>query len=562
MAPPALWGLLHLTLTVALLGGIAFAHPMPSSFSQCAEPETDVALIPNLGTLNHPVSTANPRAQAFFNQGLTLLFAYNFEEAVRSFKQAAKADPTLAMAHWGIAMASGANINIDVDSPCEAVAYAAIGKAKQVASQHPTTDAERAYINALATRYTGDAGPDRVRLAVNFKLAQQALVQSYPRDHDARTVYVEALMDLRPWMLWLNGKPNTDTTAILDNLSAILTADPYHLGANHYQIHALEASTTPERALTSALVLPFLSPNAGHIQHMPSHIFMRLGHYRMSRDANLSALKVDQPYYGACFPQRKPECLPLYTGHYYTHNLMFLAESYGFMGSSMPALETARKAQQNALAFIEGQPELEHYVAGLSVMQVAFHKWEDILQEPAPRPSLPAATALWRWARSYAYAKKGDLKQARDEQQAFFAALQQVPYDLPYGNNSAQTFLGVASNLLRARIAAGEGQKDAAVELLKLAVDSADALAYDEPPPWFFPARDALAAAYYQAGRYQESAATFQKSLDLQPLNPRALYGLAQSQKAAGNPGWQDAQSAFEQAARDGDVQYSIDGLW
>jgi tetratricopeptide (TPR) repeat protein len=282
----------------------------------------------------------------------------------------------------------------------------------------------------------------------------------------------------------------------------------------------------------------------------------------MSRDANLSALKVDRPYYDACFPQRKKECLPVYTGHYYSHNLMFLAESYAFMGSSALALETARKAQQNALAFIEGQPELEHYVAALSVMQVGFQQWEDIQKESPPRTSLLAATALWRWARSYAYAKKGDLQRARDEQRAFFAAVQQVPYDLPYGNNRAQTLLSVASNLLRARIAAGEGQKDAAVELLQLAVDNSDALTYDEPPPWLFPVRDALGAAYYQAGRYKESATTFQKSLDLQPLNPRALYGLAQSQKAAGSQGWQDAQNAFEQAARDGDVQYSIDGLW
>ncbi|GEM48264.1 tetratricopeptide repeat protein [Deinococcus cellulosilyticus] len=553
-----------LLLTVCALAGLAAAHPMHSTFSQCTEPamQTEATLIPDLGHLFHKVSTQHPQAQAFFNQGLTLLFSYNFEDAVRSFRQAAKLDPQLAMAQWGIAMASGANININIDPACEEVAFQAISEAQRLAGTYPTTAAEKAYINALAARYTGRPNPDLVRLAVDFKLAQQRLTERYPQDTDARIVYVEGLMDLRPWMLWLNGKPNTETSTILGNINTVLKQDPDHLGANHYNIHALEASDRPELALNSALKLSRLVPNAGHMQHMPSHIFMRLGNYQMSRDANLNAVQVDQSYYQKCFPVQQQDCLPIYVGHYYSHNLMFLAESYAFMGASKDALATARKTHDNALAFIVGQPELEHYVGGLSLMQVGFQKWQDILAQPRPLESLQAATALWHWSRSYALAALGQLKEAESEQQQFFAVQQEIPYNLSYGNNTAQAILAVASNLLRAKLAAAQGNMDAALELLKLTVDSDDALVYDEPPPWFFPARDALGAAYFQTRQYQAAVRVFKESLKKQPLSPRALYGLALSQKAVGDPEWEETMKKFQYASRDADVQFSMSTLW
>lgn len=551
-------------LTVLAMAGLACAHPMHSSFSQCTEPamQTEATLIPDLGNLFHKVSTDNPQAQAFFNQGLTLLFSYNFEDSVRSFRQAAKLDPHLAMAQWGIAMASGANININIDPACEQVAYQAISEAQRLASTYPTTAAEKTYINALSARYTGRPNPDLVRLAVDFKLAQQKLTELYPQDQDARIVYVEGLMDLRPWMLWLNGKPNTETNTILNNINLVLKQNPYHLGANHYNIHALEASDRPELALNSALKLSGLVPNAGHMQHMPSHIFMRLGNYRMSRDANLNAVKVDQTYHQKCFPVQQKDCLPIYVGHYYSHNLMFLAESYAFMGASKDALDTARKTHDNALAFIVGQPELEHYVGGISLMQVGFQKWQEILAEPRPLESLQAATALWHWARSYALAAQGQLNEAEIEQQRFFEVQKNISYSLSYGNNTAQAILSVASNLLRAKIAATQGNTEATLELLKLAVDSDDALVYDEPPPWFFPTRDALGAAYFQARQYQAAVHTFTESLKRQPLSPRALYGLALSQKAIGDPEWEETMKTFQYASRDSDFQYSMNTLW
>ena len=535
-----------------------------AGFSPCSKQYTPATLLPGLGQLNHPVSTKNSDAQRFFNQGLTLVYGFNHEEAARSFRRAAELDPTLAMAHWGIALSVGPNINIDIDPSCEQFAYSEVQKAIELSKASPTSPAEIAYIEALSKRYSDKQGPDRQQLAVSYMVAMGELVRQFPNDLDAATLYAESIMDLRPWRLWDNcGKPAQDTEEILRIIESILKRDAKHIGANHYKIHAIEASTTPQNAQTSAVLLETLVPNAGHLRHMPSHIYARIGRYDLAALANINALKVDDPYLKACAASiDAPECLPIYVGHYYSHNLLFLSVAYGMQARS-EAQVIAQRAADNALRYIKQQPGLEHFLPTPPMMLTRFGRWDEILKiNPPYDPTLHISNAMWHWARSMAYGATKKLDDAATEEAAFAQEVQNVPACMSWGNNSASAMFAVAANMLRGKIATAQGQSKAAVEFLRLALDAEVALVYDEPDPWFIPVREALGMALLRDRDYKSAEQVFRADLKQHPESLRSLLGLAESVRNQGQVKAADAfRERIERARKQADVDVRLDEM-
>ncbi|HZT40864.1 MAG TPA: ATP-binding protein [Chthonomonadaceae bacterium] len=363
--------------------------------SQHAMPETrqpSITLMPGLGHLHHAVSTRNAEAQRFFDQGLTLVYAFHHEAVGRSFQRAAELDPQLAMAYWGIALALGPNINLDIDADREKQAAEAIQKAQSRAAH--ASEPERAYIAALATRYSSDPKADLQQLAVNYKNAMGDLVKRYPDDLDAATLYAESLMDLRPWKLWTSdGKPAEGTEEIVSVLESVLRRDPHHIGANHYYIHAVEASPHPERALACAKRLEGLAPGAGHLVHMPAHIYIRIGDYDGAARANERAVAVDRAYlehsgFNGIYPM------------YYLHNLDFLQIAYGMEGRFQDASRAVGQLAANGGPMVKQMPAMFEYAMAKPLLVLErFRRWDDILQTPAPDVSLPVTNAIWRYER-------------------------------------------------------------------------------------------------------------------------------------------------------------------
>ena len=533
---------LILACLLASLCGVAAAQHRhndgsPSQFSPCSRQYAPATLLPGLGNLNHPVSTKNPDAQRFFNQGLTLVYGFNHEEAARSFRRAAELDPTLAMAYWGIALSVGPNINIDIDPDCERFAYEAVQTAQRLAGAPTTSPSDRAYVRALAARYTNAPNPDLQQLSVNYMVAMGDLVRAFPNDLDAATLYAESIMDLRPWKLWDNcGKPAHDTDEILRLIASVLSRDSKHIGANHYKVHALEASNDPASARASADLLRTLVPNAGHLIHMPSHIYARVGRYDLAAASNENAVRVDEPYVRACAASiDAPACLPVYVGHYYSHNLLFLTVSYGMQARSQDALRVAQQTADNARRYIRQQPSLEHFLPAPPMMLVRFQRWDDILNStPPPDPGLRITSAMWHWARGMAYAAKGQIDKAATEQRLFAADAQTVPADMSWGNNTAGAMFPIPANMLRGKIAAARGDGKAAVQFMRLALDAEAALVYDEPDPWFVPVRESLGGVLLRAGHAREAEQAFRDDLRRNPNNGRSLFGLRESLKAQG----------------------------
>src|SRR5215208_2168520 len=334
-------------------------------------------LASGLGDINHPVSTNNADAQKFFNQGLAYLYGFNHAEAVRSFKQAAQLDPQLAMAYWGVALAMGSNYNVPADGPSLLEAYASLQKAVALAPK--VSEHERAYIDALSKRYSADLQADRQKLAVDYKNAMGQLAKTYPDDLDAATLYAESMMNLRPWKLWgLDGKPAEGTLEIVAVLEGVLRRDPNHSGANHYYIHAVEASTNAERALPSAARLGKIAPKAGHLVHMPSHIYIRSGDYFQAAQANVDAIAVDREYIA------KSGNNGLYPAMYYNHNVHFLAAASAMNGRYADSIKSARELEANVKPVVKAMPMLEMFLPYSLVSLTRFGKWDEILKEPKP----------------------------------------------------------------------------------------------------------------------------------------------------------------------------------
>jgi tetratricopeptide (TPR) repeat protein len=510
-------------------------------------------LVTGLGHLHHEIATKNPEAQRFFDQGLTFVYAFNHDEAVRSFRRAAELDPGSPMPHWGIALALGPNINLDVDPEREKAAYDEAQRARALASGAPP--GERALVDALAFRYSNDPKADLKALAVKYADAMREVVRRFPDDLDAAALFAESLMDLRPWQLWTSdGKPAEGTEEIVPVLESVLKRDPSHIGANHYYIHAVEASPMPERAMASAYRLGTLVPAAGHLVHMPAHIYMRTGDYDDAVVANAQAAAVDRDYIEST---RASGVYPLM---YYNHNVDFLASAAMMSGAYDQALKAADELVGSANAALATMPMLEPFAAKKMYVLLRFAKWNDALALPAPDAQHLLLTAVSHFGRGVAFAKTGDVQGAEREQSAFKAAASRVPADLDWGYNKAPTILAVAAAALDARIADAKHETNNALAAWARAVKAEDAVSYNEPPDWFYPVRESLGAALLRAGRAGEAERVFRQDLEKNPRNPRSLYGLSRALAAQ-----QNAEAAamverqFRAAWRRADTKLSLD---
>ena len=505
-----------------------------------------------LGDINHPVSTNNPEAQKFFNQGLGFIYAFNHAEAINSFKQAAKLDPQLAMAYWGIAISLGSNYNVPADGPALVQAYSNLQKAIELAPK--ASEHDRAYIDALSKRYSSDVSADKHKLEVDYKNAMGELSKNYPDDLDAATLYAESMMNLRPWHLWtLDGKPEENTLEIVSVLESVLRRNPNHSGANHYYIHAVEASTNAERALPSADRLGQIAPNAGHLVHMPSHVYIRTGDYYKAAKANVDAIAVDRNYIA------KSGNNGLYPAMYYNHNVHFLAAASAMNGRYADSIKSARELEANVKPVVKAMPMLEMFLPYPLVSMTRFSKWDEILKEPQPDASLKITTGFWHFARGSAYASTKQVDKAEAELAALQAVDKTMTDEVRMFNNPAANVLKIAELELAGRIALAKGDKKAGVDLLTQAVAAGDATSYSEPADWDLPVREVLGSVLLANGDYAAAEKVFRAEILRQPRNGRALFGLAESLRKQGKEGAaKSVQAEFEKAWQYADTKLSV----
>lgn len=491
--------------------------------------ETKSALLDEgLGNIDHPVTTANAEAQKFFNQGLAYIYAFNHEESIKSFRRAAELDPNLAMAYWGTALALGSNYNVTADANQLKEAYATLQKALQLAPQ--AREIERDYIAALSKRYAADGTQsDRAKLGQDYRNAMKALVQKYPDDLDAAVLYAESMMNLRPWQLWSkDGNPAEGTLEIVAVLEGVLKRNPNHTGANHYYIHAVEASPTPERGLASAARLGWLAPNAGHLVHMPSHIYIRTGDYVEAAKSNADAIQADRKFI------EKNGAQNLYAMMYYNHNIHFLSAASAMNGNYAEALKQAQLLESNVRPHLKMMPMLEMFSPYPIVTLVRFRKWDEIMKYPAPGADMRITGGFLNFARGMALANTAKTDDARKELVGLREKIKAIPPDTGFGNGTAHGVLKVAEDLLAGEIALAQNDNKAAIESLRKAAASEDVVNYNEPPDWDIPAREWLGRALLSDGQFAEAEKVYRAELEKHPRNGRALFGLAEALRKQG----------------------------
>jgi tetratricopeptide (TPR) repeat protein len=511
-----------------------------------------------IGRQHHPIQTKSVEAQAFFDQGITLFYGFNHEEAARSFHRAGELDPASPMPLWGIALAAGPNYNLDVDAEREKMAYETVLKAEILAGHAPQI--EKDYVAALAKRYSGDASPNYRKLSLDFAAAMKVLSQKYPDDLDAATLYAESLMNLNPWKLWsLDGKPAEGTEEIVQVLESVLQRNPNHAGANHYYIHALEASPHAERALLSADRLGGMVPWAGHLVHMPAHIYIRTGDYAEAARNNAEAAQVDLPYL-----QRSHLVGSTYDLIYYSHNLHFLSAAQAMAGNFAAAKQAADELEAHIRPLVGRMPESEVYLPTPIFVLVRFHRWDEILNSNPPESNLAMTNALWHFARGSAAAAMGKIEMAEAERRTLQAVRAKTSEDEGFGMfyNKARDFLDLAANILDARIAMVRGEYGRTIQCWMRAVQLEDGFRYNEPPEWFYPVRESLGAALLAAGNPAEAEQVFREDLRRNPRNPRSLFGLMQSLKAQqkeADAAWVERE--FRAAWKNADTELRISDL-
>lgn len=511
-------------LCLASLSTVCFkacllAHAFPF------DPPQEMYLLPGLDALFHPVTTNNPEAQKFFNQGLVFKYAFNHDASYWSFQKAAKLDPEMAMAYWGMALALGKNINTPITPEREKIAYDNIQKALELSAK--VTNNEKDYIQALAQRYTAEPNTDQNKLERAYKNAMQKLVNTYPDDLDAATLYAESILNLNPWHQWTQkGEPIGDVLEAVAALESVLIRAPEHLGANHYYIHAIEASKHPERALMSAERLRKLLPASGHILHMPSHIYILVGDYHQAALSNEEAVAADLEYI------RQFGMDGYYPLHYLSHNYHFLAKAYSLEGCFNQALKAAQDLQAFYVPYYQEMPELEEYAMAPQWILLRFNRWEEVIKlKPFP-DKMFLSNILLNFAKAYALASSGKLEEAKQEQQQFLASKGKISPDVPYGYNHAILILDIAEKQLNAKMAYAQGQMAEAINWLKKAIALQDTLSYDEPPDWYYSLRESLGGVLLENKKYLEAEEVFREDLSLHPRNGRSLFGLLESLKA------------------------------
>ncbi|MFL6312411.1 MAG: tetratricopeptide repeat protein [Terriglobales bacterium] len=509
---------------LVLCGSIsAQQHPMHS------QPAPQKAtLMAGLGDLHHPVSTSNPEAQKFFDQGMRLIYAFNHEEAAGSFERAAELDPKLAMAYWGLAEAVGPNYNDPADPDRYKKAHEAIAKAESLAAN--ASPSEKAYVAAMVLRFPADPAADHRLAAERYRNAMGDVVTQFPDDLDAATLFAEAGMDLHPWGLWRkDGTPEGGTEDIIAALESVLKRDPNHMGAIHYYIHAVEASPNPERALAAANRLAALAPAAGHLVHMPGHVYIRTGDFEAAVKTNQLAAQADRDY------MKSNGAGGMYGAMYYSHNLHFIAACSSMNGNYSEAHKAAEMLAAHVGPHVKDIPPLEGFMTVPIAVEVRFQKWDQILAMPQPPAAMQTTTVFWHFARGMALAAKGKVAEAEAEHHIVSEAADKTPPDQVFAmpvNNKAKDVLNIATNVLGAKIAQAKHDSAGAVSLLRRAVAIQDTLKYDEPPDWFYPVRESLGAVLLLNGNAAEAEKIFREDLDRNPRNPRSLFGLAEALRA------------------------------
>lgn len=484
-----------------------------------------VTLVNGLGDLHHPVSTHVPEAQKFFDQGLRFIYAFNHDEAARSFQHAADLDPKLAMAFWGVAEAVGPNYNDPADPDRYKHAHDAVQKAVDLSAE--ASPSEQAYIQAMAKRFPSDPNSDLKRAAEDYRDAMRQVVSQFPDDLDAATLFAESSMNLHPWGLWhQDGSPEAGTEEIVATLESVLKRDPNHLGAIHYYIHTVEASNNPERALAGANKLAALAPGAGHIVHMPAHIYIRTGDYDAAVKTNEKAAEVDRAYIKASGAQG------IYPMMYYSHNLHFIAMCGAMDGSYAEARKNADLLAANVGPHVKEMPPLEGFMTIPIAVEIRFHHWTEILKMPAPDPAMKIASVFWHFGRGLALTGTGKLDEAEAEHKIVSDAEAATPPDVIFQmpiNNKSKDILKIAEDILGAKIAMAKKDTSGAISMLRQAVAIQDTLKYGEPPDWFFPVRESLGGALLMTGDAAAAEKVFREDLDRNPRNPRSLWGLRQA---------------------------------
>jgi tetratricopeptide (TPR) repeat protein len=513
-----------------LLAGLALLWPLAASAQHhgalTPAPETTgpiAPLLPNLGSYHHQVSTSNSRAQEFFDQGLRLVYAFNHAEAVRAFREAARLDPNLAMAHWGHAYALGPNVNDPITPERERDAHEAIQRA--VALEANASPAERAYIDALAKRYSDRAGEDRLARDQAFVAAMKAVAAKYPDDPDASTIYAAGIMETMPWRYWRqDGAAQPGTQEVIDTLERTIARFPEHPGAHHFYIHIVEASKTPERGEKSADKLESLMPGAGHLIHMPAHIYLRVGRYKDAAESNVRAIKADEDYITQCKAQG------IYPLSYYPHNIHFLWAASMWEGRSAVAIDAARQVADRVKAAGEIAPWAQPFLVAQYFAAVRFSRWDDLISQPAPDPKLPLIRGVWLYARGVALAERGRLDEASTSLADLRELLRTPEFEkMPMGNNTLRSVLAVGEPMLSGAIAERRGSLQEAIAHYDRGVRLEDALVYNEPADWAMPSRHVLGAALLKAGLPAEAETVYWEDLKRNPENGWALDGLARA---------------------------------
>src|SRR6201997_3794750 len=510
---------------------------VPQAEMQAASPtaafaDTDPPLWEGLGGVTYRITTANELAQSYFNQGLRLTYAFNHSEAQRAFRKAQKLDPDCPMCFWGEALVLGPNINLPMLEDAAAPAFAAAEKAKMLAAK--ATPREQALIAAVSTRYVKDAKADRVPLDAAYASAMEKVAAQFPDDNEIAVLYAESVMDLSPWNYWQPGgrAPNPQSDPIVPTLERVLARDPNHPGAIHYYIHAVEASDRPERAEPYADRLRGAIPGAGHLVHMPSHIYYRVGRYLDALAENKTAIGVDEKYLTTT---NAP--MGVYRLGYYPHNVHFVLASAQMAGDGPTVIAAAEKLRglipdevARGIALVQPVKAAPYFA------HAQFSPPDTVLALPDPGDAIPYVKAMWHYARGVAQASRGDLAASLAEANAIGTLERSAEFSLLKTSGvPAQDVLKLAQAVIQGRIAQARGDAKAAIENFEQAAALQESLPYMEPPYWYYPVRQSLAAAFLQAGRLDDAEAQFRRALQRAPNNGWSHYGLLELYKARGD---------------------------
>ena len=542
---------------------LAFALVLVAVWFGCkSAPDTSAPtgpppLFEGMGPHRRPVSTSNPQAQKYFDQALTWTFAFNHDEAIRSYNEVARLDPKCAMAWWGVALCNGPHINnAAMDEGHSKEAWAALKKAEALSAS--ASPVERALIGALAARYADPAKgklpltpQERRPLDRAYADAMASVYKTYPNDTDVGSLYAESLMDLWPWDLWdVQGNPRPDTQEIVRVLETVLAQQSNHPGANHLYVHAVEGSPYAAKGVPAADRLRTLVRASGHLVHMAGHIDVRVGQWGQAQEQNRQAIEIDRAY-------RKISPKQGFYNIYMAHNHQFLAWACMHGGRKAECLAAARAMMESIpKEFIEGSPAaIDGYLHLEIEALLRFGEWDRVLAEPEPPATLPIKRSFWRYARATALAAKGDLAGAQREQAEFRKAVQAVPAEAHMAINNARKVLGVAEHALAGEIAYQAGNIDEAVKQLSAAVEIEDQLQYIEPPDWVWPVRHTLGAVLVSAKRFDDAEKVYRADLKKWPENGWSLYGLLTCLKAKNAPEVADVENRFQRVWSKADIQ-------